>query len=93
MLVRTLRMRHRRRASTFRWHIQPTRLFRPEDIRNASEHFAALGYRTSYIEFTTRHGHDAFLAESAALADVLYTRVLDRGRLKASEPVRAVEWR
>ncbi len=41
-------------------------LFRPEDIRAAA---AALG--GTYLEMQTDHGHDAFLAESGALASLL----------------------
>jgi homoserine O-acetyltransferase len=43
-------------------------LFRPQDVRAAA---GALGGR--YAEFRSEHGHDAFLAESEALATLLKT--------------------
>ncbi len=46
-------------------------LFRPEDIRAAAARFAQLNYRTAYSVLCSAHGHDAFLAEDAALADLL----------------------
>ncbi len=41
-------------------------LFRPHDVRAAAEKFGA-----DYIELETDHGHDAFLAESGRLAELL----------------------
>ncbi len=42
-------------------------LFRPEDVRGAAAHFETLGYPAAYSELFSDHGHDAFLAEPAAL--------------------------
>ncbi len=41
-------------------------LFRPQDIRAC-----ALRLNATYLELETNHGHDAFLAESASLAQLL----------------------
>ncbi|HET9029328.1 MAG TPA: alpha/beta fold hydrolase [Candidatus Aquilonibacter sp.] len=41
-------------------------LFRPQDVRAAAKGFGA-----RYIEMRSDHGHDAFLAESTELADLL----------------------
>jgi len=46
-------------------------LFRPEDVRTASGRFKALGYDAEYLELTSDHGHDAFLAESDKLVTLL----------------------
>ncbi len=46
-------------------------LFRPQDVEAAARRIAAHGVRSAYLEFESIHGHDAFLAESAALADLL----------------------
>jgi homoserine O-acetyltransferase len=48
-------------------------LFRPDDIRAAAARFAQLNYTTSYCVLHSDHGHDAFLAEDAALAALLRT--------------------
>ena len=55
---------------TLRQHLSDW-LFRPEDIRAAAARFAQLNYRTAYSVLCSAHGHDAFLAEDAALADLL----------------------
>ncbi len=47
-------------------------LFRPQDVRAAAETFGA-----RYTELHTDHGHDAFLAESAALASVLRSELFE----------------
>ena len=39
-------------------------LFRPQDVRAAARRFALYGFDTQYLEFQSRHGHDAFLALS-----------------------------
>ncbi len=49
-------------------------LFRPEDVRRAAERFAAEGADSVYIELTSDHGHDAFLAESEELGRLLAPR-------------------
>jgi homoserine O-acetyltransferase/O-succinyltransferase len=53
-------------------------LFLPEDVRTAAKRFAERGYRSTYREIESSHGHDAFLAEPAKLAallqDVIATR-------------------
>lgn len=46
-------------------------LFRPQDVRAAAERFSSLGYRASYRELPSEHGHDAFLAEAAELGELL----------------------
>jgi homoserine O-acetyltransferase len=46
-------------------------LFRAQDVRAAAERFAALGARATYAELRSDHGHDAFLAEPAALGALL----------------------
>ena len=46
-------------------------LFRPDDVRAAAANFAQLNYRTAYSVLRSDHGHDAFLAEDAALAVLL----------------------
>lgn len=42
-------------------------LFRPQDVRAASERLRARGLPSKYIELVSSHGHDAFLAERMAL--------------------------
>jgi homoserine O-acetyltransferase len=49
-------------------------LFRPQDVRAAAQRFALRGYDAQYLEFQSRHGHDAFLAEPDALRAILETR-------------------
>jgi homoserine O-acetyltransferase len=46
-------------------------LFRPDDVRTAAKRFAELGYRSTYREIASSHGHDAFLAEPDKLAVLL----------------------
>lgn len=46
-------------------------LFLPDDVRAAATRFSALGYRSSYREITSDHGHDAFLAQPELLDDIL----------------------
>jgi homoserine O-acetyltransferase len=46
-------------------------LFRPEDVRSAAVRFETLGYRTAYSQLCSDHGHDAFLAEPAALRELI----------------------
>lgn len=46
-------------------------LFPPALVRAAAERFAAAGARSTYLELASDHGHDAFLAEPAALTDLL----------------------
>jgi homoserine O-acetyltransferase len=46
-------------------------LFRPVDVRTAAERFARRGFDARYLELDSSHGHDAFLAEPAALANLL----------------------
>jgi homoserine O-acetyltransferase len=46
-------------------------LFRPQDVRAAARRFALYGFDTQYLEFQSRHGHDAFLAEPIALRAIL----------------------
>lgn len=46
-------------------------LFRAQDVRAAAQRFALRGFDTRYLELRTRHGHDAFLAETDALRALL----------------------
>ncbi|MGZ3499035.1 MAG: homoserine O-acetyltransferase family protein [Vulcanimicrobiaceae bacterium] len=46
-------------------------LFLPQDVRAAAQRFDALGFRSQYRELQTDHGHDAFLAEPHALANLI----------------------
>ena len=46
-------------------------LFPAREIRDAAERIACRGIDSRYIEFQSEHGHDAFLAEDAALAELL----------------------
>jgi homoserine O-acetyltransferase len=46
-------------------------LFPPTLVRAAAERFAAAGMRSTYMELTSDHGHDAFLAEPVALTELL----------------------
>jgi homoserine O-acetyltransferase len=46
-------------------------LFPPRYIAAAAERYAALGYVSGYRTFPTEHGHDAFLAEAEALAELI----------------------
>ncbi len=46
-------------------------LFRAQDVRAAQRRFAALGVDAQYLELRSDHGHDAFLAEPAALRRLL----------------------
>ena len=46
-------------------------LFRPQDVLAAAQRFALLGFDAQYLEFQSRHGHDAFLAEPNALRAIL----------------------
>jgi homoserine O-acetyltransferase/O-succinyltransferase len=46
-------------------------LFRPQDVRAAASRFARCGFDARYLELQSHHGHDAFLAEPAALRALL----------------------
>ncbi len=46
-------------------------LFRPQDVRAAASRFRRAGFDAAYLELTSDHGHDAFLAEPEALARLL----------------------
>jgi homoserine O-acetyltransferase len=46
-------------------------LFTPRLVRAAAERFARAGARSTYLELASEHGHDAFLAEPEALAELL----------------------
>jgi homoserine O-acetyltransferase len=46
-------------------------LFRPNDVRAAAERFAKRAFDATYVELRSDHGHDAFLAEPAALRALL----------------------
>jgi homoserine O-acetyltransferase/O-succinyltransferase len=46
-------------------------LFRPQDVRAAASRFRHAGFDAGYLELTSDHGHDAFLAEPETLARLL----------------------
>jgi homoserine O-acetyltransferase len=46
-------------------------LFRPQDVLAAQRRFASLRADAQYLELRSDHGHDAFLAEPAALRTLL----------------------
>ncbi len=46
-------------------------LFRPQDVAIAATRFALRGFDAQYLELRSHHGHDAFLAEPAALRALL----------------------
>lgn len=46
-------------------------LFPMQYVEAAAARYAALGYDCTYHSFATRHGHDAFLAETDTLAEIL----------------------
>jgi homoserine O-acetyltransferase len=46
-------------------------LFRPQDVRAAATRFTRSGCDAQYVELRSGHGHDAFLAEPAALKALL----------------------
>src|SRR5579863_5336202 len=51
--------------------ITSDRLFRPEDVRAAAQRCVQSGCDAQYVELHSGHGHDAFLAEPAALKALL----------------------
>lgn len=53
-------------------------LFRAQDVRAAAERFARAGFDAGYLELRSDHGHDAFLAESNELAELLKPRIARR---------------
>lgn len=46
-------------------------LFFPEHIRAVAARWAAAGWSATYREMVSDHGHDAFLAEAAALGEII----------------------
>ena len=46
-------------------------LFPPGDVLSLTERMRSAGVAASYSELTSAHGHDAFLADAAQLADLL----------------------
>jgi len=46
-------------------------LFHPADVRAAAARLAARGFNATYRQLDSDHGHDAFLAEPKALAELL----------------------
>jgi homoserine O-acetyltransferase/O-succinyltransferase len=57
-------------------------LFRAHDVRAAASAFRERGYPTAYHELQSDHGHDAFLAEPAALRGILQGAGLGTARRK-----------
>jgi homoserine O-acetyltransferase len=51
-------------------------LFLPDDVRTAAKRFAALGFRSTYREIESDHGHDAFLAQPELLDAILRETIL-----------------
>lgn len=51
-------------------------LFPAREVRDSAERIACAGIDARYIEFQSEHGHDAFLAEDAALARTLEANTL-----------------
>lgn len=51
-------------------------LFPAREVRDSAERIACAGIDARYIEFQSDHGHDAFLAEDAALAKFLATNTI-----------------
>lgn len=60
-------------------------LFRPQDVRKAARRFAARGWNTRVLELRGTHGHDAFLAEAAALRALLEPVVREAPPAAANE--------
>jgi homoserine O-acetyltransferase len=56
-------------------------LFTPADVRAAAARFARAGADSVYLELTSDHGHDAFLAEPGALGRLLAARLRARRSL------------
>ena len=50
-------------------------LFYPEHIRAVSERWAAAGWNATFRLLHSTHGHDAFLAETKELGELLRDRV------------------
>lgn len=50
-------------------------LFPPNYVRAAAGRYAAAGFNSRYFELESNHGHDAFLAETDALAELLAPRL------------------
>jgi len=46
-------------------------LFPPHRVRAAAARFAALGASARYLEMRSHHGHDAFLADTDELGELL----------------------
>ena len=51
-------------------------LFPAREVRDSAERIACAGIDARYIEFQSEHGHDAFLADDAALARLLARNIL-----------------
>ncbi len=54
-------------------------LFPADEVREAAERFAARGFDAQYLYLESSHGHDAFLAETAALHTLLAPVVAECG--------------
>lgn len=50
-------------------------LFRAQAVHSAAARFAERGFPTRYAELRSHHGHDAFLSEQCALAEVLRSSI------------------
>jgi len=60
-----------RRPSLLFVGIESDWLYRARDVRAAAERFARRGFDARYLHVDSAHGHDAFLAETAALQTLL----------------------
>ena len=50
-------------------------LFLPQYVRAAAQRFHRLGFDCTYLELASKHGHDAFLADTDDLAELLRPRI------------------
>lgn len=50
-------------------------LFMPQYVRTAADRFSGLGFDCAYLELVSNHGHDAFLADTGDLAELLRPRI------------------
>ncbi|MGB8519293.1 MAG: alpha/beta fold hydrolase, partial [Candidatus Tumulicola sp.] len=54
-------------------------LFPADEVREAAERFAARGFDARYLYLESQHGHDAFLADAAALRALLEPVIAECG--------------
>jgi homoserine O-acetyltransferase len=61
-------------------------LFPPHYVQRAADRYAALGYDARYFLLPTEHGHDAFLAETEALAAMISPELRVPEDIKTTRP-------